>query len=251
MSVSICRQAVILAGGYGRRLGEMTQSCPKPMLSVAGRPFLEYLIEHLKRAGIVEILMSVGYLANFIERHFGNGSRFGVKICYCRERFPLGTGGGVKNALKMLDDEFLLLNGDTLFDIDYSDLIHFRRIHKTPVALALMNAKEISRYGGVQLDGDSIVDFFEKSYKGAGVFSGGVYSMTRQALMHLPDGPSSIENDLFSKLANEKALAGKIYDGFFLDIGVPETLKAANTLIPDWKANHRLCGCFQTENHED
>src|SRR5712671_242507 len=115
--MSSTTQAVILVGGRGTRLGELTRTIPKPMLPVGGRPFLEYLLQLLRREGFTRVLFCTSHLAEAVQDHFGDGSRFGLTAGYTREPQPLGTGGALRFAREHLDEQFLVLNGDTIFDI--------------------------------------------------------------------------------------------------------------------------------------
>lgn len=226
------RQAVILAGGFGTRLGELTARTPKPLLPVGGRPFLEYVVWNLRRHGIGKILFSVGYLAEQIVGHFGDGSNYGVSIDYVIEREPAGTGGALLLAAQKLDEVFLVINGDTLFDLNYLDLALSLERNLALAAVALRFVPDAGRYGEVYLDGELIKGFSEKSKYGPGLVNGGVYVMRRDALVRLPRIPCSLECDLFPALAVEGELAGKSYNGFFIDIGLPESLREANLLVP-------------------
>jgi D-glycero-D-manno-heptose 1,7-bisphosphate phosphatase len=227
------KQALILAGGRGSRLGSLTQAMPKPMLPVAGKPFIEYLIYNLRRFGINRIVLSVGYLHSIIESRFQDGRKLGVSIDYSIETVPLGTGGGVRNALNLLDDTFLVLNGDTLFDCNYLDLAVMLS-PDTLAAIALRRVQNVFRYGSVCVGGDRVLQFVEKGNSGPGLINAGVYALTRNVLFDLPEGCSSIEKDLFPLLAARNRLAARIYTGFFIDIGLPETLAEANRAIPNW-----------------
>jgi D-glycero-D-manno-heptose 1,7-bisphosphate phosphatase len=227
-------QAIILAGGIGSRLGDLTADTPKPALDVAGRPFLAYLLWNLKRHGIFRVLLSVGYLADRIMKVMGDGSALGVDITYVVEAERLGTGGGLRNAAKHLDNEFLVLNGDTLFDFNYHDL----PLHLDTDCLgvmALRRVEDVSRYGSARVENDKILSFDEKSGTGPGFISGGVYLLRKAVLNLLPEGASSIEHDLFPQLAKGRQLAGAVYDGYFLDIGLQVTLAAAQTELPAWQ----------------
>lgn len=228
-------QAVILAGGLGTRLGEATKHTPKPLLDAGGRPFLEYLVWNLKRHGITDILFSVGHKARKIMDHFGDGSAFGVRARYVVEQTPMGTGGGLKLAREHLQERFLVLNGDTLFDINYLDLAMRLDRGDALAALSLRSIDDASRYGSVVLEHGRVTGFREKVGSGPGLISGGIYAMRRQAVDRLPQGPCSIEEDLFAVLATESRLLGWAYDGFFLDIGLPETLAEAQTVLPRWR----------------
>jgi len=118
-------QAVILAGGLGTRLRPITNTIPKPMVNVGGRPFLEHVIELLKKNDITDILLLTGHLGDIIERHFGDGRKFGVHITYSREHELLGVSGALFLAYPKLNDSFLLLYGDNFLPIDYKNLMHF------------------------------------------------------------------------------------------------------------------------------
>jgi NDP-sugar pyrophosphorylase family protein len=229
-------QAIILAGGLGTRLGELTRSMPKPLLEVSGRPFLEYVFWNLQRHGICRVVLSVGYLAEKIQAVFGDGSQYGIDLSYIVETEPLGTGGGLKLASGLLDDKFLVLNGDTIFDVNYLDLATGHPSENL-VTMALRYVDDVSRYGNVKLEGGQVQGFCEKSAAGPGVISGGVYFMRKEALEFLPGGCSSIEQDMFPRLAEAGKLGGLIYRGFFLDIGLPETYKAAQISLPKWQNN--------------
>jgi D,D-heptose 1,7-bisphosphate phosphatase len=227
-------QACILAGGLGTRLGELTRGVPKPLLDVSGQPFMEYILWNLRRHGIRRVVLSVGYLADKIQAAFGDGARLGLDLAYVVEEEPLGTGGGLKLAADLLDDEFLVLNGDTVFDVNYLDLA-LRLSGENLAAVALRPVDDVSRYGQVRLERGQIKSFCEKATAGPGLISGGIYAMRKKALDSLPEGRSSIEQDLFPLLVESGRLGGRVYNGFFLDIGLPETYKSAQTLLPEWK----------------
>lgn len=118
-------KVLILAGGRGTRLGELTKDTPKPMIEINGKPFLEYQINYLKQHKLTDIVLCVGYLHEQIIDYFGDGSKFGVKIQYSIEETPLGTGGAIKNAETLLeqDNEFVVINGDTFLELNYSQFL--------------------------------------------------------------------------------------------------------------------------------
>ena len=219
----------------GTRLGEITINTPKPLVCVGGRPFLEYILWNLGRHGIEEIIFSVGYIGDKIIEHFGDGRRFGVCIEYVVEQEPAGTGGALKLANDKLDKVFLVLNGDTLFDINYLDLALLQYRTASLGSIALRRVAASSSYGSVSLEGEHLTGFFEKAESGPGIISGGVYVLQRKTLDHLPSGPSSFEHDLFPVLAGSGQLTGKVYKGFFIDIGLPETLEQANSELSEWQ----------------
>ena len=223
-------QAVILAGGRGTRLGEKTNQLPKPMMDVSGRPFIDYLIRNLIRHGIRDIVLSTGYLSNAISEYIGPGAHYGAKIRHITEDIPLGTGGAVKNCESILNDHFFVLNGDTLFDINFAALDSL-----STNAVALRHIEDTSRYGAVELDGDLVTKFNEKGKSGPGLINGGILRLNKETLKLLPDGPSSLESDLLPKLANKEQLASMPAAGYFIDIGLPETLELAQQEIPNWE----------------
>jgi len=222
----------VLVGGLGKRLGSMTLDTPKPLLSVGGRPFLEYVVWNLRRHGVVDVVLSVGYLARKVMGHFGEGSRFGVAMRYAVERDPAGTGGALLLARNELDNAFLVVNGDTLFDINYLDLA--LALGRGEAALALRHVPDTGRYGQVCLEGNLATCFAEKGGGGPGLASGGVYALHRDVLSRLPGVPCSLEQDLFPGLASDGRLIGRAFDGFFVDIGVPEALRCAEQALPVW-----------------
>lgn len=230
-------EAVILAGGEASRLGELAVATPKILMPVGGRPFVEHLLWNVRRHGIRRVVFATGRLGEEVAAHVGDGTRFGVEAHYAREPEPLGTGGAARLALPLLEsDRFLLLNGDTLFDVNYLDLALLVAHHATAdVAVALREVPDVSRYGRVVLDGDRVTAFGEKSHAGPGLVNGGAYVIDRRVLEALPEGRSSLETDVLGLLAPLDRLAGRAYDGFFLDIGVPECLGAAQTLVPEWR----------------
>jgi len=230
----VASQALILAGGLGTRLGDITKETPKPILPVAGTPFLKFLLWNLKRNGIHHVTLSTGYLADRVMDTLGDGSDIGMELDYCEETEPLGTGGATKLASSRLADTFFVLNGDTLFDVNYWALRNLLRGARSG-AIALREVSDVARYGGCILQGDRITAFQEKGATGPGVINAGVYALTQDTVQRLPKGASSLERDLFPQLVAEEGLAGLISDGLFIDIGLPETLEEATMLLPRWR----------------
>lgn len=235
MPQTIIRQAVILVGGRGTRLGALTQEVPKPMLPVGGRPFLEYQVAWLRTHGVTRILFCTGYLSRVVEQHFGDGRMFGVRADYSVEAEPAGTGGCLRLARTRLEDCFFVLNGDTLFECDLPCLAG--ALMAEPQALgcvALREVEDTARYGSVALDQNRIRRFVEKGNSGRGWINGGVYCLRRAAVDLLPPGPCSVERDLFPQLAAGSQLLGRPSIGYFIDIGLPETLGQAQAELPGW-----------------
>ena len=202
-------QAIILAGGLGTRLRSVVSDGPKPMALVEGKPFLEYVLQGLKKSGIDDIIFAVGYKGGMVEEYFGDGSRFGIRARYAYEEELLGTAGAIKNAGKYVTDEqFFVLNGDTFYQM----------------ALVLRGVPDISRYGAARLTDGLLTAFNEKNGNtGAGTINGGVYLMKRALLDEIPEGKVSLENECIPRwMQEERRLGGIVNDGYFIDIGVPE-----------------------------
>lgn len=226
-------QAAVLVGGRGTRLGELTKTVPKPMLPIAGRPFLEYLVQLLVREGFTRVLFCSGHLAGAIRDHFRDGVQCGIHAEYSEEPEPMGTGGALRFALDRLDSRFLVLNGDTIFDIPMRELPALLAMHySATAAMALRQVDDVSRYGSVRLEGDLVRAFEEKGGTGPGWINGGIYCLDRAAIEHFPVSEFSLERDLFPKLAERGRLCARRHDGYFLDIGLPETLERAQRELP-------------------
>lgn len=218
-------EAVILAGGLGTRLRPVLDNIPKVMAPIAGKPFLWYLLQQLRRQQVVDVCLSVGYLYRPIADHFGDGSCCGVKISYSIEHTPLGTAGAVKKAARMLPSHFLVLNGDSYLDVRFEDLVNFHAARKSLITIALSESKEPSRYGSVQLGPDNrILDFREKYTSGdLHLINAGVYVIDKTIFDDIPeDVPASLETDVLPRYANQSFYGLKI-PGFFVDIGTPSS----------------------------
>jgi D-glycero-alpha-D-manno-heptose 1-phosphate guanylyltransferase len=238
----VIKQAVILVGGLGTRLGVLTKHIPKPMLNVNGKPFAFYLVKKLKRQGIKNIIFSTGYYADQFVDYFGDGSDFGVNIVCIEEPQALGTGGAIKFLKPYLDEEFIVMNGDSLFDINYVDLYSLLpKESNFLVAMALRGAEDSNRYGQVKCDGILVTDFTEKDYQNSSTYiNGGVYVMKKKTLNFLPKGVSSLEKDLFPSLALNRKLLGKSFTDYFIDIGIPEDFKRIQAELPNLIKNQHI-----------
>jgi len=223
-------EAIVLAGGVGARLASRLQGLPKPMAPVGGRPFLEILLTLLQRYGCTRVLLSVGYQSQVIQEHFG-ASFNGMQIDYVVERALLGTGGAIRLALTQAREESVLaVNGDTFLDADYAAMMRFHAAVGAPATLAVVHCNDVSRYGGVTLNGDRIAAFEEKGHVGPGWISAGTYALSRD-LAWPPALPEkfSIERDFFTpEVARLRPAAFKV-EGYFLDIGIPEDYDRAQT----------------------
>jgi D-glycero-alpha-D-manno-heptose 1-phosphate guanylyltransferase len=235
-------EAIVLAGGLGTRLASRLHGLPKPMAPVAGRPFLEILLNQLRRSGCTRVLLSVGQQHNIIQDHFG-AFFHGIELDYVVESVPLGTGGAIRLALAQAREEsVLVLNGDTFLDADYAAMLRFHASQGADATLAVVHRDDVSRYGSVTIEGQRIVGFEEKGSSGpnqtrAGWISAGTYVLSRD-LAWPPALPEkfSIEFDFFvPEVARLRPAAYKV-DGFFLDIGIPEDLDRAQTELAQFLA---------------
>ena len=235
-------QAIILAGGLGTRLGKITKETPKPMVLVNNHPFIEYLVENLKRYGIKKIIFSTGYLSHKFSTFFGDGSFYDLEFKYVEETKLLGTGGALKLASPFLDKEFLVLNGDSFFDFNYAEL-HSLLLSRSDsmVTMALKFKDDTERYGKVVLNGKNVKGYVEKGVGSKqGLINSGVYLMKHDVLDILPDGYSSLEYDLFPRLVNMKLIIGAEFKGYFIDIGIPSELKKAQDDLYEWSEHNGL-----------
>ena len=223
-------EAIVLAGGLGTRLASKLDGIPKAMAPVAGRPFLEILLNQLKRAGCTRALLSVGHLHATIQNHFGASFR-GMPLDYVIEDVPLGTGGAIRKALSQaLEENVLVLNGDTFLSADYAAMLRFHEDEHGPLTIAITHQPDVARYGGVLIEGKRIVGFQEKGRSGPGFINAGAYVLRRA----MPWPPNLSENfsfevDFLAPQIERLAPAAYEVDGFFLDIGVPEDLDRAQT----------------------
>lgn len=225
------RQCVILVGGAGTRLGKLTHNTPKPMLPVAGRPFLEHLIEKAAGHGFNHILLLAGHQAHIAQDWVSRAQidqKYSVEISWSVEDTPLGTGGALVHARNHLDEAFLLVNGDTWFDFDWRALADDDAFS---VMLALREVAVADRYETVDLEGNFVRRFIPRGgVTQAGLINGGVYRLNRNVV---PDEIQvmSLEQNLLTNLARDQKLGGRIFSGAFIDIGVPESYAAAQDLL--------------------
>ena len=226
-------QCVVLIGGLGSRLGHLTAETPKPLLSVGGRPFLDYLLWNLRRHGFRRVLLLAGYRAGKVREYvqdLGTDPHFEVQCLV--EPEPRGTAGALAIAADHLDEWFVLLNGDTIFDFNVLDL--HRSALASPdadVHMALRHLPDASRFGIVETDGDRVVRFAPRGSSDGGLVNGGVYQISKRILPLLP-ASGSLEQDVLPLLASQDRVRGHTYSGFFIDIGVPESLQQAQTSVP-------------------
>jgi D-glycero-alpha-D-manno-heptose 1-phosphate guanylyltransferase len=229
--------AIVLAGGLGTRLRSEVPDLPKPMAPVAGRPFLEYLLDYWIAQGISRFVLSVGYRHEAISGHFGN-SYGGVPIDYVIEELPLGTGGAVLLAAQKLDGAapFVLLNGDTYFAVDIKALAAFAQTNRADWCFSLFRTNEAGRYMGMGVGADGRIVSLKSGTGAPGrLANGGVYWVGGGALdpSRFSGGTKlSLEDDVFpAAMAAGRRLYGLEFPGTFIDIGVPADYHRAASLL--------------------
>jgi D-glycero-alpha-D-manno-heptose 1-phosphate guanylyltransferase len=226
-------EAVILAGGFGTRLKGFVDDIPKPMAMIRDKPFLTYLFEQLCTYKCKRVILAVGYKHEAIIDYFGNYYKT-IDIEYVVENKPLGTGGAILNAAKLISSQkYFVLNGDSYFNIDLADIERKSIQSGSPLTIALKRMKNFDRYGTVLTYGNRIVSFREKEHCNDGLINGGIYVMEKEWYeSHAPGKVFSFEKDILERFILENEITAHEYDGYFIDIGVPEDLVRASKELP-------------------
>ncbi len=232
--------AVILCGGLGTRLRSVVADRPKVLAPIEGEPFLGYLLSHLRRQGVTDLILSIGHLGEQVEDYARSGARWQVRLRYVQESEPLGTGGALRLAADTmnLNEPFLALNGDTFFDGSLDRLTAFDASKQDARAsLALVEVPNASRYGIVTVDpeGGAIRAFIEKQagHAGPAWINAGVYVLSPALLASIPAEQNvSLERDVFPRGIGQGLYGCRFPEARFLDIGTPEDYARAPTLLP-------------------
>ncbi len=219
-------QALILAGGEGTRLRPLTTAVPKPVVPLVDRPFIAYMLDWLRGHGVDDVIMSCGFLADGVRDVLGDGSAHGVRLRYVEEPEPLGTGGALKLAEDLLDERFLMLNGDVLTDLDVTAQLALHEARGARGTLGLTPVEDPSAYGLVRTMPDGEVTGFVEKPAPEQIdthnISAGLYVLERSVLELLERGRrASIERDVFPRLVGD-GLYAFVGEGYWLDIGTPE-----------------------------
>ncbi len=226
------RQAVLLVGGKGTRLGALAGDAPKPLVEIApGKVFLDYLIAWFRVAGVTEFLLLAGHRAEVVEARYGAMPGFRV----LREESPAGTAGALRLAREALSPVFFMANGDSLFDFSAPRLAAALSADALG-ALALRRVEDARRYGTVALAAEGrIAAFREKDAAAAGpaLINGGLYCLRAAIADEIGPSFQSLETDVFPRLAARGALRGAAFEGYFIDIGLPDTLAQARAELPE------------------
>jgi mannose-1-phosphate guanylyltransferase len=221
-------QALILVGGEGTRLRPLTSGLPKPVVPLAGQPFLSYMLEWLRSHGVDDVVLSCGFRADGVRAVLGDGESLGLRLRYVEEPEPLGTGGALKFAESLLEERFFMLNGDVLTDIDLSAQLARHESTGARGTLALMPVSDPSAYGLVPLGAGGAVDgFLEKPSADqihTNLVNAGAYILERSVLADMPPAGTnfSIERDVFPRLVGNGLYGVPAPDAYWMDIGTPE-----------------------------
>lgn len=217
-------QAIILAGGFGTRLQSVVSDVPKPMAPINDRPFLEYMLDELNNYGFDKVVLGVGYKKECIINHFKNKYK-NIDIVYAEEDEPLGTGGCIKYSLEFLDDDYVfVLNGDTMFKIDFKKMSENKSL-----SIACKKMYDFDRYGEVSINNDGIITSFnEKKHVDEGFINGGIYYVPKNIFKKYSLLKKfSMEKDFFEKYINELNIKAYLSSDYFIDIGIPEDYEKA------------------------
>lgn len=225
------KEAIILAGGLGTRLRSAVPDLPKCMAPVAGQPFILYLMKYLKRQSVESFIFSLGYkseiIKEYLEKTFPK-----TLFTFVVEDEPLGTGGAIKLACDVaLETDVIVLNGDTLFEIDVQKVAAFHQQHHAICTLSLKPMHNFDRYGVVEINKENAIQSFkEKKYYVSALINGGTYALNVAQFqeLSLPE-KFSFEKEFLEKYFASHTMLGLIQDQYFIDIGIPEDLAKANT----------------------
>ena len=228
-------QAAILAGGLGTRLWPLTKTVPKPMVPVAGAPYLEHQLRLLERQGVLDILLLTGYLGEQIEEHFGDGARMGLRIAYSREDSPVGTGGALRLAHHLLADSFLLIYGDSYLPIDYT--VPLRQLENSDAEglLVVYDNRQGDTTVKCNVDIDDslhVIRYAKDSPDPLAYVEAGVLAFRRRMVDLIPaEGAVSLETQIFPRLIASRRLIAHVTSERFYDIGTPDRLKVIGKLL--------------------
>ncbi len=224
-------KAVILAGGKGTRLRPLTYAVPKPLLPINGRPMLEHIITHLKRYGIKDFIITVGYLGYQIKNYFGDGSEIGVKIEYAEEKEPRGTAGCLIPLKEKLKDTFILHAGDNITTLDFSKFLEYHKEKKGIITLAVTEIEIPIEYGVVEFDENMVMTAFKEKPVIRKYISSLIMAVEPKIFEYIPEnGFANISDHVFPELLKhgEKIVVYPFQD-FWMDVGRPDDYTKVNS----------------------
>lgn len=222
-------ECIVLAGGLGTRLKNSIGELPKCMAPINNKPFLFYLLQYLEKQQCNKVILALGY-AHQVVLEWLNNQSFNLTIDYVVEQEPLGTGGGLKLALSRCNSQFpIVLNGDTIFNVNLAKFYEFHLKHNAGVSIALKPMENFERYGNVDIDeSQSIIAFQEKQKTEKGLINGGVYVLDKDyfTAKKLPE-KCSLEKDFLEHFLSDNKYFGAVFEDYFIDIGIPEDYSKA------------------------
>lgn len=226
-------QVVIMAGGLGTRLRPLTDTLPKPMLKVGSKPILQIILERFKQQGFRNIFLCVNYKSHVIEEYFGDGSKYGLNITYIKEEKRMGTAGAL-SLIPNLYEDFIVMNGDILTDINFSEMLNFHKQQKSDATMGIREYNIQIPYGVVHTEHSRIISIQEKPLHSFNV-SAGIYILNKKILSLIPkdkffDMPTLFETSLSKE--NYNTLSYLIKD-YWIDIGRKEEYDRANSEIEE------------------
>jgi len=222
-------KAVILAGGLGTRLRPLTNKKPKPMLPLGKKPLLEHLIKWIRKNGVKDIVLCVSYLHETIEKHFGDGSKFGMNIEYAISKKPLATAGQLKTAQKFIDDTFVCVYGDSLFDFNLKNMIIQHKKKKSFITMSLYEYKTNIKYGVIDTKNNGNVSAWNEKPEIKAKVNIGCYVMEPTTLDFIPKNRSFGMDSVIKKaISKRKAVNSFLSKKGFTDIGDKETYEKTN-----------------------
>jgi len=231
-------KAVVMAGGSGTRLRPLTLNRPKPMVPIVNKPVIAHILDLLKRHGIIDVVITLQYLAEYVQDYFGDGQSLGMNIRYSVEESPLGTAGSVKQAEEFLDETFVVISGDAMTDIDLTSVIDFHARKRSLATLTLYRVPEPLEYGVIIIDDEGRIQQFQEKPSWGEVISDtvntGIYVLEPEVLSHFEAGVSyDFSKDLFPLLLEQgDPLYGYVADGYWCDVGnLAEYLRANNDVL--------------------
>lgn len=229
------KQAVILAGGKGTRLLPLTSNIPKPMVMVAGQPFLYWQLNYLKDQGVTDVLLLVSHLAEVVRDYFTKNPIVGLRLAYSVEEKPMGTGGAVYEALELLEKKFWLLNGDSFLYIELAKMAHFNDQHAWDACMATASGGLVPVPGNLQIRKNNVVAYKKEAGQAADYpfVDAGVYLISRSVIEHGPRGNFDLGQYWPLLISGQKLGSFEIFERFF-DIGTPERLKTFEKHIGDY-----------------
>jgi NDP-sugar pyrophosphorylase family protein len=225
--------AFVICGGEGTRLRPVLSDRPKSMALISGTPFLQLLLDRLRSQGVGDVILGTGYMAERIERYFGCENKLALRIRYSREHEPLGTGGALKLAEPLISDPVLVLNGDSYAEWSLVPMLELFTAKDADIVIVLQAVADVARYGSVALNQDGrVTEFIEKGIRaGPGLINAGVYLLRKKIVRGLPAATAiSLEREVFPSLLHRQVY-GLVCHGLFIDIGIPDDLRQAQTLL--------------------